>query len=53
MIPEIRSATKITFSPFAPFFAALLLPNNPENQNFEKKEKYILRRHQFTHVYLK
>ena len=38
MIPEIRSATKITFSPFAPFFAALLLPNNPENQNFEKRK---------------
>ena len=38
MIPEIWSAANIIFSPFAPFFATLLLPNNPENQNFEKRK---------------
>ena len=39
MIPEIRITTDRIFSHFEPSFALLHplpLPNNPENQNFEK-----------------
>ena len=38
MVPEIPSATDIIFYHFGPFFA-LLPPNNPKTQNFEKNEK--------------
>ena len=38
MVPEISSTTDIIFCNFGLFFA-LLPPQNPENQNFEKKEK--------------
>ena len=38
MVPEIWRKTDIIFCHFGPFFA-LLPPNNPKNQNFEKNEK--------------
>ena len=38
MFLEIWSTTDIIFSHFGPFFA-LLLPNNPENQNLKKMKK--------------
>ena len=38
MVLEIWSMTDRIFSHFGPFFA-LLPPNNPENQNFEKMKK--------------
>ena len=38
MVPEIWSMTEIIFCHLGPFFA-LLPPNNPENQNFEKMKK--------------
>ena len=38
MVPEIWSATDIIFCHSRPFFA-LLPPNNPKNQNFEKMKK--------------
>ena len=38
MVPEISSVTDRIFSHFMLFFA-LLPPNNPENQNFEKMKK--------------
>ena len=38
MLLEIWSMTDIIFSHFGPFFA-LLPPNNPENQNFERWKK--------------
>ena len=38
MVPEIWSVTNRTFSHFGPFFA-LLPPNNPEKQAFEKMKK--------------
>ena len=38
MVPEIWSARDIIFCHFGPVFA-LLPPNNPENQNFEKNKK--------------
>ena len=38
MVPEIWSATDKIFCHFGPFFA-LLPPNNPKNQNFEKMKK--------------
>ena len=37
-VPEIRSETDRIFCHFGPFFA-LLPPNNPQNQNFEKMKK--------------
>ena len=39
MIPEIWSLTDRIFCHFGLFFA-FLPPNNPENQNFEKKKKH-------------
>ena len=43
MVPEKGSTTERFFSNFGPFFALLPpplpLPNNPENQNFEKTKK--------------
>ena len=38
MVPEIWSATDGIFCHFGQFFA-LLSPNNPKNQNFEKMKK--------------
>ena len=38
MIPEIQSETDRTFCHFGTVFA-LLPPDNPENQNFEKMKK--------------
>ena len=38
MVPEIWSETDRIFCHFGPFFD-LLLPDNPENQKFEKKKK--------------
>ena len=38
MIPEIQSETDRIFCHFGPFFA-LLPPNYPQNQNFEKMKK--------------
>ena len=38
MVPEIWRVTDRIFCDFGPFFA-LLPPNNPENQNFEKMKK--------------
>ena len=38
MVPKIWSMTDRFFGHFGPFFA-LLPPNNPKNQNFEKMEK--------------
>ena len=38
MIPEIPGTTDRTFCYFKPFFA-LLPPNNPKSQNFEKIKK--------------
>ena len=40
MVPEISSATDNFFCHFRLFFA-LLSPNNPENQNFEKMKKTL------------
>ena len=41
MAPEIQSVADIIFCHFGPYFALLplLTPNDPENQNFEKKKK--------------
>ena len=41
MVPETWSATIRIFCHFGLFFA-LLLPNNPENQNFEKMKKMLV-----------
>ena len=43
MVPEKGSTTERFFSNFGPFFALLPppLPNNPENQNFEKTKKHL------------
>ena len=38
MVPEILNLTDRKFCHFGPFFA-LLSPNNPKNQNFEKLKK--------------
>ena len=38
MVSEIQSETNRIFSHFGQFFI-LLVPNNPENQNFEKMKK--------------
>ena len=42
-VPEIRSDTDYIFCHFGPFFALLpsSFPNDPKNQNFEKKKKKI------------
>ena len=40
MVPEIPSATDIIFYHFGPFFA-LLPPNNPKTQNFEKMKNRL------------
>ena len=51
MVPEIRSATDRMFCHFGSFFA-LLPPNDPENQNFEKiKKKNNWRYYHFRNVY--
>ena len=47
VVPEIWSMTDRTFSHFGSFFA-LLPPNNPENQNFEKMKRYIIILHNYT-----
>ena len=39
MVPEIRSETDRIFCHFGPFFALLPSPNDPENQNFGKKNE--------------
>ena len=41
MVFQIWSATDKTFCHFGPFFAFLLPPNNPENQNSEKVKKVL------------
>ena len=46
-----RECEKI-FSYFGPFFA-LLPPNNPQNQNFEKIKKNTWRYHHFTQMHQK
>ena len=47
MVPEIWSPTDRIFSHLWTIFCPL---NNPENQNFEKNEKNVLRYH-FTQVH--
>ena len=38
-VPEIWSAKDRLFCRFGPFFALLLQPKDPENENLEKNEK--------------
>ena len=38
-VPEIWSAKDRLFCHFGPFFALLLQPKDPENENLEKNEK--------------
>ena len=52
MVPEIASMTDIIFC-HSRLFLALLPPNNPENQNFEKNEKISSRYYHFKHEYHK
>ena len=50
MVPEIWSVTDRIFCHFGPLFA-LLPPNNPKNENFEKmknKPENIIILHMFT-----
>ena len=51
MVPEIRSETYffVTLCHLLPFCTS----NDPENQNFEKKEKTAQRYYLFTYVYHK
>ena len=51
MVPEMRSTIDRIFSHFGPFFA-LLLPNNPKNQNFENMKK-TLEIHHLTEIHNK
>ena len=52
MVPQIWSAMDKIFCHFGLFFA-LLPPNNPKNQNFEKNEKISQEFYHFIHVYHK
>ena len=52
MIPDISSTTDKFFCHFR-LFLALLTPNNPANQNFEKNEKNSWRYYHFKHEYPK
>ena len=56
-VPEIQHVTDVIFIfHFGLFFALLSPPNNPKNQNFEKKKKNVKnawKYHHFTHVYQK
>ena len=52
MVPETPSATDRIFCHSRTVFA-LLPPNKPKNQNFEKMKKYNWRYYHFTNVYHK